>query len=73
MISEETVEWHKDRLESQQDYLDVLKHRQYILQKEIDTYEKELKFYKLQIETAQKKGKVGFDADHYLKNKIPSR
>ena len=40
MISEETVEWHKDRLESQQDYLDVLKHRQHILQKE----------------TAQKKG-----------------
>lgn len=40
MKSARTLEWYKDRIESQQDYLDVLKHRQHILQKE----------------TAQKKG-----------------
>ena len=36
MKSARTLEWHKDRLESQQDYLDVLKHRQHILQKETE-------------------------------------
>ena len=61
---------HKEKLEAADFILKIMKERMESEIQRFNKYQDYVKFYKAQIELAEKEGKDGFDAEKYAFNRI---
>ena len=66
MMKINSIEWHKRCLENRKNFLESKEKELIRLQDECGRIAKYYNFYKLQIGTAEKEGKVSFDSSKYL-------
>lgn len=68
----ESVEWHKNCLRNQKSYVQELKEELQRKADQVQSLEEGVVFYSLQIETAEKKKKLSFNRDLFLKKRKKS-